>query len=292
MRDWVNLAVGSRGGRGSRGSREWGVWGENINLINLFNTFNQLIMRELKALIFDVDGTLAETERDGHRIAFNRAFAEANLNWIWSESLYGELLEISGGKERIRYYLQQYHPDLMEDLDTLIPQLHQDKTNHYRHLLSLGEIQLRPGVKRLIEEAYQEGIRLAIATTSTLANALALIEKHLNPQWFEVIAAGDIVPNKKPAPDIYNYVLNKMQLSPDQCLVFEDSFHGLQASFDAGLQTVITLHDYTKHQDFSLASVVLNHLGEPNNNFKIFKGDMNNKGYLDLELCQKLIINY
>ncbi|WP_035798940.1 HAD family hydrolase [Crocosphaera chwakensis] len=245
-------------------------------------------MRELKALIFDVDGTLAETERDGHRIAFNRAFAEVNLNWNWSETVYGELLEISGGKERIRYYLQQYNPDLIEDLDSLIPQLHQAKTNHYRNLLSSGEIQLRLGVKRLIEEAHQKGIKLAIATTSALPNALALIEKHLNPEWFEVIAAGDIVPNKKPAPDIYKYVLNEMKLSPDECLVFEDSFHGLQAASDAGLKTVVTLHDYTKNQDFSLASLVLNHLGEPNNTFKIIKGDINNKGYFDLDLGKKL----
>mgnify|MGYP000377094533 CR=1 FL=1 len=195
-------------------------------------------MTEVKALIFDVDGTLAKTERDGHRIAFNRAFSEADLNWYWSESLYGELLEISGGKERIRYYLQQYHPDIKENLETLIPQLHQAKTTHYRDLLSSGEIKLRPGVKRLIEEAYQEGIRLAIATTSALPNALALLEKHLNPQWFEVIAAGDIVPNKKPAPDIYNYVLEKMNLKPEECLVFEDSLSGVQAAKKGGFNVI------------------------------------------------------
>lgn len=246
-------------------------------------------MTEVKALIFDVDGTLAETERDGHRIAFNRAFSEADLNWYWSESLYGELLEISGGKERIRYYLQQYHPDIKENLETLIPQLHQAKTTHYRDLLSSGEIKLRPGVKRLIEKAYQEGIRLAIATTSALPNALALLEKHLNPQWFEVIAAGDIVPNKKPAPDIYNYVLEKMNLKPEECLVFEDSFHGLQAASQANLKTVITVHDYTKNQDFSLASLVLNHLGELHNNFTVIKGNLTNKGYFDLELAKLLI---
>ena len=246
-------------------------------------------MTEVKALIFDVDGTLAETERDGHRIAFNRAFSEADLNWYWSESLYGELLEISGGKERIRYYLQQYHPDIKENLETLIPQLHQAKTTHYRDLLSSGEIKLRPGVKRLIEEAYQEGIRLAIATTSALPNALALLEKYLNPQWFEVIAAGDIVPNKKPAPDIYNYVLEKMNLKPEECLVFEDSFHGLQAASQANLKTVITVHDYTKNQDFSLASLVLNHLGELHNNFTVIKGNLTNKGYFDLELAKLLI---
>ncbi|CCQ49739.1 HAD family hydrolase [Crocosphaera watsonii] len=246
-------------------------------------------MTEVKALIFDVDGTLAETERDGHRIAFNRAFSEADLNWYWSESLYGELLEISGGKERIRYYLQQYHPDIKENLETLIPQLHQAKITHYRDLLSSGEIKLRPGVKRLIEEAYQEGIRLAIATTSALPNALALLEKHLNPQWFEVIAAGDIVPNKKPAPDIYNYVLEKMNLKPEECLVFEDSFHGLQAASQANLKTVITVHDYTKNQDFSLASLVLNHLGELHNNFTVIKVNLTNKGYFDLELAKLLI---
>ena len=246
-------------------------------------------MRELKALIFDVDGTLAETEKDGHRMAFNHAFAEADLSWYWSESLYGELLEVSGGKERISYYLQQYHPEIKESLESLIPQLHQAKTSHYRQLLSSGEIQLRQGVKRLIEEAYNEGIRLAIATTSALPNALALLEKHLNPDWFEVIAAGDIVPNKKPAPDIYNYVLKKMNLSPENCLVFEDSFHGLQAAYQANLKIIITLHDYTKEQDFSLASLVLNHLGEPENNFEIIKGDIKNKGYFDLELAQILV---
>ena len=246
-------------------------------------------MTHLKALIFDVDGTLAETERDGHRIAFNRAFAEADFNWYWSENIYGELLDISGGKERIRHYLKQYHPNIKENLETLIPQLHQAKTNHYRDLLSSGEIQLRPGVKRLIEEAYNQKIRLAIATTSALPNALALLEKHLNPNWFEVIAAGDIVVNKKPSPDIYNYVLEKMNLKSEDCLVFEDSFHGLKAANQANLKTIITVHDYTKNQYFSLATLVLNHLGEPHNNFTVIKGYTPHKGYFDLELAQGVI---
>lgn len=246
-------------------------------------------MTQLNALIFDVDGTLAETERYGHRVAFNRAFADANLNWNWSESLYGELLEISGGKERIRYYLQQYHPDFRENLETLIPQLHQLKTNHYRQLLLSGDIQLRLGIKRLIEEAHHQGIRLAIATTSALPNALALLEKHLNPDWFEVIAAGDIVTNKKPAPDIYHYVLDRMNLTPNNCLVFEDSFHGLQAAYQANLKTVITLHDYTKNQDFSLANLVVNHLGETETSFTILKGDVEHQGYFDLDSARSLI---
>ena len=115
------------------------------------------------------------------------------------------------------------------------------------------------------------------------------MEKHLNPHWFEVIAAGDIVADKKPSPDIYNYVLEKMDLNPEECLVFEDSFHGLQAAAQANLKTIITLHDYTKSQDFSLASLVLNNLGEPDNNFTVINGDFPNKGYFDLELAKFLI---
>ena len=246
-------------------------------------------MSVLKALIFDVDGTLAETERDGHRVAFNLAFAEAGLDWYWSESLYGELLSVAGGKERLRFYWQQYHPNFNDDVEDLITRLHGRKTNHYRQLLSSGAITLRLGVKRLIEEAYQEGVRLAIATTSALPNALALLEKNLDPSWFEVIAAGDIVDAKKPAPDIYHYVLQKMELDPSDCLVFEDSYHGLQAATQAGLKTVVTVNDYTVNQDFSTAKLVINSLGEPPHPFKVIKGEVKNKQYLDLALAHELL---
>ncbi|GBF78997.1 HAD family hydrolase [Aphanothece sacrum] len=248
-------------------------------------------MSPLKALIFDVDGTLAETERDGHRIAFNRAFLEAGLDWNWSENLYGKLLEIAGGKERIYHYIQQYNPNVKEDLENLIPQLHQAKTEHYLQLLSSGEIELRLGVKRLIKEAYHQGIKLAIATTSALPNALALLEKHLNPDWFEVIAAGDIVPNKKPSPDIYQYVLQQMNLQASDCLVFEDSYQGLQAAHQAKLKTIITLNNYTKYHDFSLATLVLEHLGEPDKPFTIIQGNVTNKTYFDVELAHSLVNN-
>ncbi|MEA5534189.1 HAD family hydrolase [Crocosphaera sp. XPORK-15E] len=246
-------------------------------------------MTQLKALIFDVDGTLAETERDGHRVAFNRAFSEAGLDWNWSIDLYGKLLEVSGGKERISYYLQQYCSDVNEDLYNLIPQLHQAKTHHYLELLSSGEIELRLGVKRLIEEAYNKGIRLAIATTSALPNALALLEKHLDPDWFEVIAAGDIVTNKKPSPEIYNYVLDKLNLEPGNCLVFEDSYQGLQAASQANLTTVITRNNYTKHQDFAQATLVLEHLGELDQPFTVIQGNVTKKHYFDLELAYNLV---
>ncbi|ELS01650.1 haloacid dehalogenase superfamily protein, subfamily IA, variant 3 with third motif having DD or ED [Xenococcus sp. PCC 7305] len=219
---------------------------------------------QLQALIFDVDGTLAETERDGHRVAFNRAFAEIGVDWHWSVDLYGELLAIAGGKERLKFYLEKYQPDWQtEDIAEFIIQTHQLKNQYYRSLLKQGSIPLRPGVKRLILEARDQKIRLAIATTSTLSNATALLETTLDPAWFEVIAAGDIVAHKKPAPDIYLYVLEQMNIEPEYCLVFEDTAHGLQAATQANLKTIVTVNEYTKNQDFKDAILVINHLEDP-----------------------------
>ncbi|MFP4182822.1 MAG: HAD family hydrolase [Thiohalospira sp.] len=225
-------------------------------------------MAELKALLFDVDGTLADTERDGHRVAFNRAFADAGLDWHWDEPLYGELLAITGGKERIRHYLAQHRPDedLPADLDGLIAELHAAKTRHYTELLATGAIPLRPGVERLLREARDAGLRLGIATTTTPANVTALLESTLGPDsldWFEVIAAGDIVPAKKPAPDIYHYALEKMDLAPAEALAFEDSANGVRSAAGAALPTVVTVNDYTRDHDFSGAVTVLDSLGEP-----------------------------
>lgn len=244
----------------------------------------------LKALIFDVDGTLAETERDGHRIAFNQAFAKTGLIWNWSVELYGELLEVPGGKERIRFYLDQYKPEFKPDrnIDEFITTLHHLKNQYYHDLLASGIIPLRPGVKRLIEAAKTAGLRLAIATTSALPNVMALLEKTLNPNWFEVIGAGDIVPAKKPAPDIYNYVLQKLDLPPENCLVFEDSYQGLQAATKAGLKTIITVNNYTQNQDFSDAVLVVNHLGEVDKPLTCISGKLEGVNYLDIPQLQTL----
>ncbi|HLO61543.1 MAG TPA: HAD family hydrolase [Azonexus sp.] len=219
-------------------------------------------MNTLQALIFDVDGTLAETERDGHRPAFNAAFAEYGLDWHWDEMLYGELLAITGGKERMRHYAERYAPDVAarNDFDTLVKQLHAAKTAHYVRLVGDGRLALRPGVAALIAEARAAGIRLAIATTTSPENVTALLDASLAPgasEWFEVIGAGDVVPAKKPAPDIYHWVRERLALPANACLAIEDSENGLRAALDAGLRCLVTVSEYTRGQDFSGAVAVV-----------------------------------
>jgi len=225
-------------------------------------------MPTLKALIFDVDGTLSDTEGDGHRVAFNQAFKDEGLNWHWDTDIYGELLEVTGGKERIRHFIEKYQPafDKPADLDNFILNLHKTKTRHFVALLKSGAIPLRPGVKRLLNEARAEGLRLAIATTTTVENITTLLTASLGESsigWFDVIAAGDVVPNKKPAPDIYIYALQHMGLDAQECFAFEDSEHGLQSALGAGLKTIVTINGYTRQQNFDGAVAVLEQLGQP-----------------------------
>jgi beta-phosphoglucomutase-like phosphatase (HAD superfamily) len=234
------------------------------------------------ALIFDVDGTLAETE-DAHRLAFNAAFAEAGLEWTWDAGLYRRLLDVTGGKERIRFYLDQAGlPPLQA---TAVARLHARKTELYVAHVDAGRLALRPGIARLINEARAGGIPVAIATTTSLANVESLLRSTLGedaPGWFAAIGAGDMVARKKPAPDVYEWVLQRLGLPAARCIAFEDSRNGLEAARAAGLPTVITVSRYTDDQGFPGAVAVLDHLGEPDAPCLVIDGATPRAGHVDL----------
>jgi HAD superfamily hydrolase (TIGR01509 family) len=220
----------------------------------------------IQAIIFDVDGTLADTE-DAHRIAFNKAFAENNLPWNWDVALYDKLLKVTGGKERIKHYVESYLPDFQKpaDYDGFVKKLHVQKTGHYTAMLRDGLIPLRPGIKQLIADAHKAGIKLAISTTTSPENVSALLEVGLGKDWqkyFSSVGCGDIVPHKKPAPDIYNWVLAELKLAPQDCIALEDSNNGLRSARAAGIKTYITTNPYTHRQDFAEAAGVFEDLSD------------------------------
>lgn len=222
----------------------------------------------LQAVIFDVDGTLADTERDGHRVAFNRAFAQSGLDWNWSVATYGELLAVTGGKERIRHFATRHAPQLLNQTGsaTWLADLHNLKSTIYANLVLDGTIGLRPGVARLIRELRGAGLRLAVATTTTRSSLDSLLLASFGDEagsLFEVIGAGDVVADKKPAPDIYHWVLRQMKLAPGECLAVEDSLPGIRAARAAGLPTLITVNAYTADEDFAGALSIISDLGEP-----------------------------
>lgn len=250
-------------------------------------------MTRLTTLLFDVDGTLAETE-EIHRQAFNKSFAQAGLEWDWSVDLYRRLLRVTGGRERIRHYIEQQRPDFEApmNLDEYIAGLHTAKTDIYTRMVSSGEVPLRPGVKRLLEEARRAGVRLGIATTTTPANVSALLENSLAADardWFDVIAAGNIVPAKKPAPDIYRYAMQALGVSPRECIAVEDSENGLRSACQAGVQTLVTTSDYTVGQDFSDAALVVDQLGEPDRPSRALAGNLNGHRFVTLDLLERLL---
>jgi beta-phosphoglucomutase-like phosphatase (HAD superfamily) len=220
----------------------------------------------VKAIIFDVDGTLADTE-DAHRQAFNKAFAESKLDWNWDVELYDKLLKVTGGKERIKYFVESFLHGFTKpaDYDDFVKNLHAVKTTHYTTMLRNGLIPLRPGVKQLVADAHRAGITLAIATTTTPENVSALLEVGLGKDWagyFSANGCGDIVPNKKPAPDIYDWVLRELKLNPEDCIALEDSNNGLRSALAAGIKTYVTLNPYTCKQDFTGAAAVFDDLSD------------------------------
>jgi HAD superfamily hydrolase (TIGR01509 family) len=221
----------------------------------------------IDALIFDVDGTIADTE-ELHRRAFNEAFLACGMDWRWEPALYAELLQITGGKERIAGYLSQLQLPAAERgrLLRLIPQIHATKTRFYQELVALGHLHPRDGVRRLMMEARAAGLKLAIASTTSPVNVEALLSASFGSgalKWFSVIASGDAVPKKKPAPDIYNFALERLEMTPQHAIAFEDSAIGVRAAKAAGLFTVATPSLWTIGEDFAPADLVLTSLADP-----------------------------
>jgi len=220
-----------------------------------------------RALIFDVDGTLADTE-EAHRQAFNGAFARHGYNWRWNSDDYRQLLKVAGGKERITHFIRTLNLEREREAQCLaeVGMLHQTKTALYTHHAAGEGLQLRSGVARLFREAIERGVQLALATTTSEANVQALIASTLGEEALQsvaVLVAGDMVPNKKPAPDVYLLALEKLKLEPRQCVAFEDSRNGLRAATAAGIPTVVTPCQWTEGEDFTEAWLTLPELGDP-----------------------------
>lgn len=225
-------------------------------------------MARLKAIVFDCDGVIAETERDGHRVAFNRAFQTKGISAEWSIREYAELVKVAGGKERMKVYFNQ-HRELLPrdvDMDTYIADLHKMKTQIFMEMSARGELPIRPGIHRIVAEARRARILLAICSTSNEASVKSLVKALLGEsslEWFAGIFAGDIVPRKKPAPDIYNIVKERFNLAGEDCIVIEDTGNGLEAAKAAGMKCVVTTSFYSVDEDFSKADLVVSALGDP-----------------------------
>ena len=220
----------------------------------------------LQAIIFDCDGVLVDTERDGHRVAFNRAFAEFGIETTWNPLEYKELVKVAGGKERMKHYFGQAGwPAGYPDRDELILKLHRRKTECFMELIASGELPLRPGIKRLVDEAIALGVRLAVCSTSNERSVNLIVERLLGPERkarFSAILAGDVVSKKKPDPEIYALCRERLNLDPGRCVVIEDSRNGLLAARGAGFHCLVTTNGYTQEEDFREADRVVPELGD------------------------------
>lgn len=246
----------------------------------------------LKALIFDLDGTMADTE-EAHRQAFNAAFLEHSLLWDWNRPQYTELLKISGGQERIAAYVDalQAPEDEKSKLRGLVGAIHRTKTRIYNELITEGHVPLRPGVARLVRAARAAGKQLAIASTTTAANVTQLITGALGEEayhWFKAIVCGDHVAHKKPAPDIYQLVLSELRLPASECMAFEDSASGVKAARAVGLYTIVTPTLWTRQQDLAGANLFLYDLGEPDAPLDLRSSSLVGAPYLGLVQLERL----
>ena len=250
-------------------------------------------MPTLQAIIFDMDGTLADTE-DIHRQAFNLSFGEFGLDWEWQPAEYHDLLAISGGKERIRNYLEKRGVlrDKKKARWKLADAIHKRKSAIYRELLGADHIRLRDGVERLISEAHRLGIDLGIATSSSRSNVETLLGATLGKEslsLFTTIVTCDVVEDKKPSPAVYQYALAELGRVCEDCVAIEDTRNGNLAARAAGLTTVITTHAYSLDNDFEGAALVVSSLGEPEWPFEVLRGDAHGAGLIDVALLDALL---
>lgn len=250
----------------------------------------------LQAILFDVDGTLADTESHGHRRAYNRAFRDLGLHFRWGPRLYRKLLKQPGGKERLEHFLRQYQPQLGDHADAVgenprawIEHVHGLKSLFFRRLVQAGALPLRPGVARLMTEAHSAGLKVGIVTNASRASLKPLLAHSLGEalaQKLHVVVCGEDVTNKKPAPDLYALALSRLQLAADDCLAIEDSAMGLQSATAAGVTTLITHNGDTEGDDFAAAAAVLDSLGEPQRPMRVLRGDMGASACVSVSLLQ------
>lgn len=220
----------------------------------------------IKAIFFDQDGVIIDTERDGHRVAFNETFIHYGYDFNWDVDYYHELLQVSGGKERMRHHLHTkgFGVDVKpEEEDELIKDMHKYKTATFVELIESGKLPLRPGVKRFMQEAMDAGLTLGVCTTANIKSARAIAYDILKDIKFEFVLAGDMVSKKKPDPEIYNLALEKTGLKPREVVVIEDSRNGVLAAEAAGLHIVATTNVYTEKEDLSDADIIVTCLGDP-----------------------------
>ncbi len=251
-------------------------------------------MKTLKAIIFDVDGTLADTE-DVHRLAFNHVFLEYGLDWHWTPDIYRDLLGISGGRERIAIYGKDLRRRFTSNaaFEDFVVAMHKAKTRKYAAMLTEGEVRLRPGIRRLLDEAREAGLKLGIATSSARSNVETLLDNNLPSgwrHWFLAIVTCDCVPQKKPSPAVYLAALARLDSDAGHTVALEDTLNGLAAARAAQLVTIVTTHRFTRDHDFPDADLVVDSAGEPQAPFTVLQGSADGHEYVDLSLFEALLM--